>query len=365
MRIKRLVVVSLILLLGLSGWKETKGEEAQKEVYVPEVIIEGKWGSGPGEFGLFKREMSGDHGMPNCIEVDKKGCLYILDPANGRILKFDKDGRFIRTIDLEATGFPEGDKFHKLYPFYIQQDFSIESSEIKMDNNGYLYISATDRRKILKFSKNGKFLYEYNLPRKKSYVEEEDFSDFYFSEKGDLIAEVAKGEKGKWEKRLVKLTPSGMVKVDSEVAKKIWQERKLKEERIKTEKIKEEPNPELSRKGYVVYYSEIIGEDKENNLYIKVGAKNPDIKKYINQIYKYSPEGKLLSIFGEREEGLGEDIFVVTESGVAYELWIPVKMKKLSKPKAVYSPEGELWGYAHQEYIFPEYVKVIKWEKRR
>lgn len=71
--------------------------------YVPKVIIEGKWGTGPGEFGN-QIDFSVEHGelKPESLAVDSKGNIYILDFVNNRIQKFDSDGKYIKSISVEG-----------------------------------------------------------------------------------------------------------------------------------------------------------------------------------------------------------------------------------------------------------------------
>jgi sugar lactone lactonase YvrE len=47
----------------------------------------GKPGSGPGEFHL-----------PHAIQIDEEGIIYVADRENGRIQKFDQDGKFVGEI---------------------------------------------------------------------------------------------------------------------------------------------------------------------------------------------------------------------------------------------------------------------------
>lgn len=75
------------------------------EEYVPRVIIEGKWGTGPGEFGIFydinEAELSGiPYPTPNSITVNSKGEIYILDLLNNRIQKFDSNGIYLLSIPV-------------------------------------------------------------------------------------------------------------------------------------------------------------------------------------------------------------------------------------------------------------------------
>ncbi len=48
----------------------------------------GKHGTGPGEFNL-----------PHAIQIDSQGIIYVADRENGRIEKFDLNGKFLGEID--------------------------------------------------------------------------------------------------------------------------------------------------------------------------------------------------------------------------------------------------------------------------
>jgi hypothetical protein len=71
--------------------------------YEEKLILEGKWGTGPGEFGgVYDMPDCGMDFMPTDININSKGEMYILDPVNTRIQKFDKDGKYILSIPIEC-----------------------------------------------------------------------------------------------------------------------------------------------------------------------------------------------------------------------------------------------------------------------
>lgn len=74
------------------------------EEYVPKVIIEGKWGSAPGEFGRASRFPLGEFEqyIPSSLAVNSKGDIYILDYVNNRIQKFTQDGKYLASISVEG-----------------------------------------------------------------------------------------------------------------------------------------------------------------------------------------------------------------------------------------------------------------------
>jgi len=72
--------------------------------YVPKVIIEGKWGTGPGEFG---RQSDFDYDLkPTSLAVDSKGNIYILDFVNNRIQKYSAAGKHIKYILIDGLRGP-------------------------------------------------------------------------------------------------------------------------------------------------------------------------------------------------------------------------------------------------------------------
>lgn len=70
------------------------------EEYLPKVIIEGKWGTGPGEFG--KQAGYEDDDVPSSLAVDSGGNIYVLDYVNNRIQKFSKEGKYLRSLPVDG-----------------------------------------------------------------------------------------------------------------------------------------------------------------------------------------------------------------------------------------------------------------------
>ncbi len=76
-----------------------------EEKAVSEVIIEAKWGSGPGECGLYIGKGEGDlTSGPASFSVDTRGYIYIVDWVNSRINIYDRKGNFVRSIPAEGIG---------------------------------------------------------------------------------------------------------------------------------------------------------------------------------------------------------------------------------------------------------------------
>lgn len=88
-----LITLSLFISVNISA-----GETGGK--YVRGVIIEGRWGSGRGEFG-FKDNYPEMSVYPNAVAVNSRGDIYINDPANKRVLKFNSKGKYRSKIDMD------------------------------------------------------------------------------------------------------------------------------------------------------------------------------------------------------------------------------------------------------------------------
>ena len=88
-----------------SGTTETADvNKVPIEEYVPKVIIEGKWGTGPGEFGTWGQFVNSEEEsyQPSSIAIDNQGNIYILDLVNERIQKFDSNGKYLKSLLVES-----------------------------------------------------------------------------------------------------------------------------------------------------------------------------------------------------------------------------------------------------------------------
>ncbi len=77
--------------------------------YVEKVIIDGKWGTGPSEFGTDFDYLGEGPIRPSSIAVDSKGNIYVLDLINNRIQKFDTDGKYLKSIPVESYADENGE----------------------------------------------------------------------------------------------------------------------------------------------------------------------------------------------------------------------------------------------------------------
>jgi hypothetical protein len=162
---KKILIVLMIgcFLLGMATRAEaenalksttTTGSSVESEdnvKYIPKVIIEARWGNGPGEFGF-----SPDPDVPSaatgpCGLVVDSDKLYILDAVNRRINAYSDGGSFLRAIDL---------KKESLELLFFNPGFT--ALEKDGENNFYLlgYDSPSGGSKILKFDSVGNFVNE-------------------------------------------------------------------------------------------------------------------------------------------------------------------------------------------------------------
>jgi hypothetical protein len=122
-----------------------------KDTYVSKVIISAPWGkknlvygkeeSPPGEFGYHVSEET--EVGPSCFAVAPNGDIYIADPLNNRMQRFDSQGNFISTIHMPRT---------------------IADICIDRDNNIYLYGGGdASGGCILKYDQKGSLRKTYPL----------------------------------------------------------------------------------------------------------------------------------------------------------------------------------------------------------
>jgi len=97
------------------------------EEYVPKVVLEGKWGTGPGEFSY--EDYDDDEGMTQrlypSMAVNSKGEIYILDIMNNRIQKFDADGKYLKSISVPTRADKNGKSIVHVstIPYFVDHSF--------------------------------------------------------------------------------------------------------------------------------------------------------------------------------------------------------------------------------------------------
>ena len=91
---------------------------------------------------------------PNALDVDKDGNIYILDWRGEKVVKFDKEGKFLLSFTIPgAPGFPGTWPVAGIPGMPESQG---PTSEIAVDNSGNVYVTTGN---TLKFSPDGAFLF--------------------------------------------------------------------------------------------------------------------------------------------------------------------------------------------------------------
>ncbi|MCK4431448.1 MAG: NHL repeat-containing protein [Candidatus Aminicenantes bacterium] len=119
------------------------------------------------------------------IAVDKEGNIYVSDGGNHRIQKFDSDGNYLQTIGRKGQGPGEFESPSNLF----------------LDFEGNIHV--LDRRKIVKFSPEGKFLKNINL---QSFV-----TDFCVDIDSNIIAQIHFSNKGERKRAIGKVEEDGKI----------------------------------------------------------------------------------------------------------------------------------------------------------
>lgn len=160
-----LVIINIFLFQSFLSAENISNQSIRTEIYVPKVIIEGKWGTGQGEFGRGTIPFTEDEDdlIPESLAVDSKGNIYILDTANNRIQKYDNNGKYIKSISVPSwKGYGEKgeiivpseaiginvvlDDEDNLYYHFIKNKYK---SKEEMDKNGDGKINYKDLSKII------------------------------------------------------------------------------------------------------------------------------------------------------------------------------------------------------------------------
>jgi DNA-binding beta-propeller fold protein YncE len=90
----------------------------------------------------------GQYSKPRGLTEDKDGNYYIADTDNGRVEKFDLNGKFISTFGTLGSG--EGEMK--------------EPNGVAVDNGGNAFVTDALNHKLLKFDANGAFVKEWKGP---------------------------------------------------------------------------------------------------------------------------------------------------------------------------------------------------------
>ena len=138
-------------------------QDSLPEKYTKKVLIEAKWGNGPGEFQL--EPLNEIKTWTTYLALDKQGNIYITDPNNYRINIFDQNGSYINTLTLSESDVIEK---NKLPP----QNIGNLIQGIGVDSKGHVFIGLSafgTNSTVLELDKNGKRIGKYFFPN--AYVE--------------------------------------------------------------------------------------------------------------------------------------------------------------------------------------------------
>ncbi len=147
-----------VLIFGVSlGLFSQVNPDTLPEKYVKKVIIEAKWGNGPGEFGL--EPIDETYTWQSHLAIDNEGNFYIVDANNRRINVYNQNGKFIKEIKVP----PE-------FLTYIGEDTIATIAGIGVDSKNFLYIGVASTfafglkeqgKVISKLDKNGNIVDTY------------------------------------------------------------------------------------------------------------------------------------------------------------------------------------------------------------
>ncbi len=124
-----------ILMMAILDCQTSRGIEIKGGMLMDVVIV-----SGDNSDSTFTPTDLVPPGGPDVLDVDKDGNIYILDRFGCKILKFDKKGKWIPAFRL------------------AMKRMGTVPGNMAVDNQGNVYVER-DRR-ILKFSPEGKFLFQ-------------------------------------------------------------------------------------------------------------------------------------------------------------------------------------------------------------
>jgi hypothetical protein len=106
------------------------------------------------------REINADLGKEYMFNVfsltmDKEGYIYAYDNYVGKVFKFDRDFKFLKSFGRVGKNLGEFKGTGKIYPV-----------QIKIGGDGFLYANDSRAKKILKFNREGEFINEFLYDQK-------------------------------------------------------------------------------------------------------------------------------------------------------------------------------------------------------
>ncbi len=99
------VIYNLLIIIPCTYIISGEMRATSEEKAFSELIIEARWGSEPGECGLYIGKGEGDLTRgPTSFTVNTRGYTYISDGVNSRINIYGREGNFIRSIPADGIG---------------------------------------------------------------------------------------------------------------------------------------------------------------------------------------------------------------------------------------------------------------------
>jgi len=165
MKIARLYVTIMFVLFTneYAIYPDKKPAEKPSETYftvlLPWVVSGGTEAS---QFPLYK---------PYSLAIDSKGNVYVLDVGNSCIVKYDKDGRFIKSWGSKGQGPGELGVSPR--------------SLIRIDKKGNIVVTEGNNHRITFFDKGGKYLYSFQTERAPDSISFDSKNNIYTSIPGN------------------------------------------------------------------------------------------------------------------------------------------------------------------------------------
>ncbi len=313
-----------------------KSEETEK--YVSKVIIDGKWGDGPGEFGMDVH--STIYGGPGNLVIDDDN-LYIYDCANNRIYKYSTSGTLKKTFQLkkrDETGNPGEEE---IVNFTVKDDTLY--GVIFPGLNGIEEIIMID-------TKTGEKIGIAEVCFWNSYHTILDIEN----NNGEILLTRGREKRYRLE---VNYEQGYMFLSTTEIGSKDFGEFKRLDKAQGSLAVGRQKFLISNVKGEKLSYAEKLSEDIAGNIYIVVWSSSPvgsldDI--YFKQIFKFSKVGTKLAVIDiPTLDGLseGDKPIQVSEKGDIYYLYCTGKWT-------------EQKNWKPPEFI-PGKVQLIKWELQK
>jgi len=226
------------------------------ERYVKKVLIEAKWGDGPGEFQL--EPMNETQTWTTYLALDKQGNIYIADPNNYRINTFNQSGSYINTLILAESDVLEKNKL-------LPGDRGSLIQGIGVNSKDHIFVALSafgNNTTVLEFDKNGNKIDKYFFP--KAYIKGfsllEDKNNIYLSGSWCLIEKSLQGYQYVYAAVPISLGKTNSYKNSIGIVDKIKEIAKQTDVMLKEKKFKN---------GYSGYYSgsgDVVIKNRKSNV---------------------------------------------------------------------------------------------------